>query len=118
MDFLYSDGENYHFMDPETFEQIEVPENVLGDAKNYLLEQMNCEILFYNGKVVSVQVPNFVTLEITYTEPGLKGDTTNMPFKPAKMETEHEMQVPLFCEIGDKIKIDTRENKYVERIKA
>ena len=117
MNYLYNDGENFHFMDPESYEQVEIPADTLGATKNYLLEQMNCQILFYNGKAVSVTAPNFVTLEIIYTEPGLKGDTTNMPFKTAKLETEFEMQVPLFCEIGDKVKIDTREDKYIERIK-
>jgi len=117
MDYLYNDGENYHFMDPESFEQIEVPADVVGDQKNYMLEQMKCNVMFYNGKAVTIDVPNFVELEITYTEPGLKGDTTNMPFKPATFETGFEMNVPLFCEIGDKIKLDTRENKYIERIK-
>ncbi|MCB0280406.1 MAG: elongation factor P [Calditrichaeota bacterium] len=115
MQYLYNDGNHYHFMHPETFEQIEVSEEALGDTVKYLLEQTMCSILFYNGKAISVSLPNFVILEITYTEPGLKGDTSNMPFKTAQLETGHEIQVPLFCEIGDKIRIDTRDNKYIER---
>ena len=117
LQYLYNDGASWHFMHPESFEQFEIETDSVGDAKRFLLEQMNCAVVFYNGKPISVELPNFVELEVTYTEPGLKGDTTSMPFKTAKLETEYEIQVPLFIEIGDKVKIDTREDKYIERVK-
>lgn len=117
LQYLYNDGNSWHFMDPESFEQYEISTDSVGDAKRYLLEQMNCGVVFYNGKPISVELPNFVELEVVYTEPGLKGDTSNMPFKTAKLETEYEVQVPLFIEIGDKVRIDTREDKYIERVK-
>lgn len=113
--YLYSDANSYFFMDQENYEQTGIPKEVLGDAVNFLLEEMVIEVMFYNGVAIGVSLPNFVELKITYTEPGARGDTTNTPFKSATMETGWEMQVPMFCEIGDTIKIDTRDNKYVER---
>jgi elongation factor P len=118
MQYLYNDGAVYHFMNPESYEQIELTEEKISDAKKYLQEQIICTVMFYNEKVLTITLPNLVILEITYTEPGLKGDTSNMPFKNAVLETGATFQVPLFCEIGDKIRIDTREDKYIERIKA
>lgn len=118
MQYLYNDGNNYNFMNQETYDQVDIEKSVLADTVNFLLEQAVVEVMFYNGKAIGVSIANFVELEITYTEPGVKGDTTNTPFKNATMETGYEMMVPMFCEIGDKIKIDTRDGKYVERVKA
>jgi elongation factor P len=117
MQYLYNDGSSYNFMNQETFDQLEIPKEVLDTSVNYLLEQAVCTVMTYNGKPIGINIDNFVNLEITYTEPGVKGDTTNTPFKNATMETGFEMMVPMFCEIGDRVKVDTRDGKYVERVK-
>lgn len=115
MQFLYQIDGEYNFMNQETFEQIVMNEEELGDAVNYLVEEMVIQVLMYEERPVGVELPNTVIREITYTEPGLKGDTIGRATKPATINTGYQLQVPLFCEIGDKIKIDTRTGEYIER---
>jgi len=116
MQFLYMSDDEYNFMDNETFEQIAFRADDLGDALNYLIEEMTLDILFYEGKPVGVEVPRTVERAVTYTEPGLRGDTTGKVTKPATIETGYELQVPLFVNIGDVIRIDTRTGEYMERV--
>lgn len=115
--FLYNDGENYIFMDLETYEQTAVAEDIIGDGKLYLLDGMEADIQFHDDEVIAVNLPTHVVLEVKYTEPGFKGDTSSGATKTAELETGLSVNVPLFIEIGDKIKIDTRDNSYVERSK-
>jgi len=115
--FSYSDGQLYHFMDQNTFEMIPMSEDIIGqDQLNYLKENMECEGLVHEGKVLSVELPSFVELEVTETDPGLKGDTAQGGTKPATLETGAVVQVPLFVEIGDVVKVDRREDKYLTRV--
>lgn len=118
MEYSYNDGDLYYFMDPETFDMLPVNKDVLGDAFRFVKENMMCNILSYKGNVFAVESPNFVELEITETDPGFKGNTATNTLKPAILETGAEIRIPLFIEIGDKIKIDTRTGEYLERVKA
>ncbi len=113
MQYLYSDGDLYYFMDSETYEQIPINANVLGD--NFVKENMECKVLSYKGSVFGVEPPNFVELEITKTEPGIKGDTATNTLKPATVETGAEVRVPLFINEGERIRVDTRTGEYMER---
>ena len=106
----------YVFMDAE-YNQYEVDKDSLGDAVNYLEDGMPCEVVFYNGKAISVELPNSAVREIIYTEPAVRGDTSGKVMKPAKISTGFELPVPLFCDIGDKIEIDTRTAEYRNRVK-
>ncbi|HYG32292.1 MAG TPA: elongation factor P, partial [Methylophilaceae bacterium] len=106
----------YVFMDEE-YNQYEVEAENMGDALNFLEDGMQCEAVFYNGKAISVDLPNSVVREITYTEPAVKGDTSGKVMKPAKISTGYELAVPLFCSTGDKIEIDTRTGEYRNRVK-
>ncbi|AOF83461.1 translation elongation factor P [Methyloversatilis sp. RAC08] len=106
----------YTFMDGD-YNQYEVDAENMGDALNYVEDGMACEVVFYEGRAISVELPNSVVREITYTEPGVKGDTSGKVLKPAKINTGFEVSVPLFCEIGDKIEIDTRTGEYKNRVK-
>ena len=115
MQYLYNDGDLYYIMDEETFEQIPINADQLGDAVGYLKEGMSLQVSSYNGKVVSVDLPITVDLEVIDTSPGFKGDTVTAGNKPAKMETGITIQVPLFINTGDTIKVDTRDGSYVER---
>ena len=115
MQFLYETDGEYNFMDQESFEQITLSTEDLGDAVNFLEEEMIIQVLMYEGTPVGVELPNTVIREVTYTEPGLKGDTIGRATKPATVSTGYELQVPLFVAIGDKIKIDTRTGEYIER---
>ena len=115
MQFLYESDGDYNFMDQETFEQIALTAEDLGDAVNFLEEEMIIQVLMYEGRPVGVELPNTVIREITYTEPGLKGDTIGRATKPATIANGYSLQVPLFVVIGDKIKIDTRTGEYIER---
>lgn len=115
MQFLYMDGESYVFMDNESYEQIEVSAAKLDGAEKYLIENMDCEVAFYQGEIIDLEVPNAVILEVVETEPGIKGDTTSGGTKPAKMQTGITVNVPFFINEGDKIKVDTRNGTYVER---
>jgi len=118
MEYSYKDGNLYYFMDTETFELEPIDESVLGDNFKFVKENMPCTILSYKGKVFSVEPPTFVELEVTETEPGFKGDTATNVLKPAVVETGAEVRVPLFIEVGDRIRIDTRTGEYLERAKG
>ncbi len=107
----------YVFMDAE-YNQFEVEKESMGDAVNYIDDGMPCEVVFYNGKAISVDMPNSVVREITYTEPAVRGDTSGKVLKPAKIATGYEVSVPLFCETGEKIEIDTRTGEYRNRVKG
>lgn len=115
MEYLYNDGELYHFMDVETYEQITLTMDQLGDALKFVKENNVVKMLSHGNAVFGVEPPLFVELEITHTEPGFKGDTSTGATKPATVETGATVYVPLFVEIGDKIKIDTRTGEYLSR---
>jgi len=115
--YSYSDGQLYHFMDQNTFEMIPVGGDMIGDDQlKYLKENMECEGLVHDGNVISVELPNFVELEVTQTDPGLRGDTAQGGTKPATLETGAVVQVPLFVETGELIRVDRREDKYLTRV--
>ena len=116
MQYLYNDGGLYYLMDNATYEQIPLNEEQLGDALKYIKENMNVTVLSFKGKVFNVEPPMFVELEVTYTEPGFSGNTTTTSGKPATLENGLEISVPLFVNIGDIIRIDTRTGEYMERI--
>ena len=118
MEYLYNDGDLYYFMDSETYEQLPISPNVLGDNFRFVKENMVCKVLSYKGNVFGIEPPNFVELQVTETEPGVKGDTATNVTKPATLETGAEVKVPLFINEGDKIKIDTRTGEYLERAKG
>lgn len=114
--YSYTDGQLYYFMDQETFEMIPLSEDVIGeDQLRYLKENMECEGLVHNDRIISVELPYFVELEIVETDPGVRGDTAQGGTKPAKLETGAVVQVPLFLNEGDVIRVDRREDKYLER---
>ena len=115
MQYLYNDGDLYYFMDKETFEQEPINEKVLGDSFRFVMENMDCKVLAYKGKVYGVEPPSFVELEITQTDPGFKGDTATNVTKPAKTESGAEIRVPLFINEGDKVRINTTTGEYMER---
>ena len=115
MQYLYVDGGLYYFMDNETYENVPISENLLGDAFKFIKENMNVKVLSFKGSVFGVEPPFFVELEITKTDPGLKGDTATNTLKPAILETGAEIRVPLFINEGDRIRIDTRTGEYMER---
>lgn len=116
MQYLYNDGELYYFMDNETYEQLPINKEEVEEAIQYIKENDNAIIRFYEGKAFEVVAPNFVELLITHTEPGVKGDTATGATKPATLETGATLNVPLFINIGDKIKIDTRTGEYLSRV--
>ena len=116
MQYLYADGELYNFMNQETYDQVALNKDIIGDALKFVKENEVCKVVSYNGSVFSVEPPLFVELEITETEPGFKGDTAQGANKPATVETGATVYVPLFVEIGDKIKIDTRTGEYLSRV--
>ena len=115
MEYTYSDGELYHFMDSETYEDVPISASELGDNFKFVKENMVCKVLSYKGKVFGVEPPNFVELEVTETDPGFKGDTATNATMPAVLETGAEIRVPLFIDIGEIIRIDTRTGEYMER---
>jgi len=116
MQYLYTENGIYHFMDEENFEQIALNTSQLGDAINYMKENMSLELSSYRGDLIGVELPITVELEITQTEPGFKGDTATSGTKSAKLETGVTIQVPLFINQGDVIKVDTRNGTYLERV--
>ena len=116
MQYLYNDGDMYYFMDNETYEQLPLTKEELGDTLNYLTDNMQVKVISFKGKVFGIEPPLFVELEITYTEPGFKGDTSTGASKPATTQNGYVVNVPLFVEIGDKIRIDTRTGEYMERV--
>jgi len=116
MQYLYNDGDLYYFMDEENFEQMPLTASQLGDALNYLKEGMSLEVLNYKGELVGVEMPTAVELRVVETGPGFKGDTATAGNKPAKLETGIIIQVPLFINNGDIVKVDTRTGEYLERV--
>ncbi len=117
MQYLYSDGEFWHFMQPESFEQFAADETAMADAAKWLKGEEICLVTLWNNEPISVAAPNFVELVITETDPGLKGDTAQGGVKPATLETGAVVRVPLFVEEGEIIRVDTRSNEYASRVK-
>ena len=117
MQFLYNDG-TFHFMDSSTYDQVELQADDVGNAANFLLENMEVSIAFYKGRALGVTLPNFINLEVTETAPGERGNTVTGASKPATVSTGYTVNVPLFIDTGDLLKIDTRTGEYVERAKA
>jgi elongation factor P len=117
MQFLYREGDQYYMMDNETFEQLMLTEEHVGDARLYLTENMDVNILFFNQQPVAVEGPTFVELLVAQTEPGVRGDTASGGTKPAVLESGATIQVPLFINEGDRVKVDTRTGTYIERVK-
>jgi len=118
MSYLYNDGTSYVFMDTATFDQLEVDPAIVGDAKNFLLENGEAMVATNEGRVLYIEMPASVELEITYTEPGVVGDSATGRTKPATVETGHEIQVPLFINQGERVKVDTRDSSYLGRVKS
>ena len=114
--YLYSDGDLYNFMDTETFEQIALSAENVGDSLKFVKENDECKLCSYQGEVFAIEPPMFAELEVTETEPGVKGDTATGANKPATVETGAQVNVPLFVETGDKIQIDTRTGEYLKRV--
>ncbi|MBP2640851.1 MAG: efp [Firmicutes bacterium] len=115
MQYLYASDDQYNFMDNETFEQIALTQAQLGDATKFLKENMSIGIMFFQETIIGVDVPNSVELTVIETDPGIRGDTATGGTKPAKLETGHVVKVPLFINIGDVLRIDTRSGEYLER---
>ena len=116
MEYSYNDGDLYYFMDPETYDQLPVNASDLGDNFKFVKEGMICRILSYKGNVFGIEPPTFVELEVTATEPGVRGDTATNVTKPATLETGVEVRVPIFVNEGDVIRVDTRTGEYMERV--
>jgi elongation factor P len=116
MQFLYKDGDDFVFMDTESYDQMTVTPAALGDAADYLVEQAMAIIAYYNGEIITVEIPASAELVITDTEPGVQGDRVSGARKPATLETGKVIQVPLFVNVGDKVKVDTRTGDYVTRV--
>ncbi len=117
MEYLYAEGEHFVFMDRETYEQIHIDADVLGDDSQWLIDNLVVDVLLFNEKPVGVELPTFVEMQITHCEPGVRGDTATGASKPATMSTGAVIQVPLFINEGEWLKVDTRTGEYVERIK-
>ena len=115
MQYLYRDGDSLVFMDTESYEQTPISEEGVGEARHLLKENTNVEVLFWNSKPINIELPAFVDLEVTKSDPGLKGDTSSSTTKPATLETGAEIQVPLFIKEGDILRVDTRTGEYAER---
>ena len=118
MQYLYSDTDSHFFMDNQTFEQVSVLHNIIGKNVNFLKDGMNVDLLFDGSEILDIRLPAHVNLKVVETEPGIKGNTATGATKPAKVETEYLVQVPLFVAEGDIIKIDTRTGEYIERLKS
>ena len=116
MQYLYHDGTDYVFMDSQDYDQVNISAELVGDAANYMLENQDLQISFHEGTPLSVELPPSVELTITHTEPGLQGDRSTGGSKPATLETDYEIQVPLFLEEGVKVKVDTRTGDYLGRV--
>ncbi len=117
MQYLYNQGDEYHFMDTENYEQLFLNSEQLGDNRSFLIDNMEVEVLFYDNNPIDITLPMFVNLEVTKADPWAKGDTSGNDTKPVTVETGYELQVPPFVEEGDKIQIDTRTGDYVTRVK-
>jgi elongation factor P len=118
MQYLYNDESGYHFMDQQSYEQVAIPGDTLADEARFLKENLEVQVLFFEDTPISISLPNFVELQVTETEPGVKGDTVSGARKPATLETGAVINVPLFIERGEKLRIDTRSGEYVERVKG
>ena len=118
MQYLYNDGNSYVFMDVQNFDQLEISPEIVGNASNFLLEQQEVVVATNEGRVLFIELPASVELTVTFTEPGLAGDSATGRTKPATLETDHEIQVPLFINQGEKIKVDTRDSSYMGRVKS
>jgi elongation factor P len=118
MQYLYKEGDHYYFMDNQTFEQIVVNEETLGEAKNFLIENLNVTVLMFKEKAIGVELPNFVNLRVIKTETWVKGDTSRADYKPATVETGYSLRVPPFIEEGEVITVDTRTGDYSTRVKG
>ncbi len=116
MQYLYKDGDDFVFMDPDTYDQVHITAAVVGDAAKYLLENQTATVARHDGEPLYVELPAAVVLEISYTEPGLQGDRSTGGTKPATLETGTEIQVPLFLETGTKVRVDTRDGSYLGRV--
>jgi elongation factor P len=116
MQFLYKDDNGYNFMNQSNFEQVSLSEDEVGESKNYLIENLDCVLMYFNGKPIAVDVPNSVTLKVTKTDPNFKGNTVTGATKPATLETGHVVHVPMHISEGDMLKVDTRTGEYVERV--
>jgi elongation factor P len=117
MQFLYREGDSFYMMDNETYEQLALTSEQLGDGVLYLIENLNLKVLFFNQQPMAVEIPNFVELTVAQAEPGVKGDTASGGTKPATLESGAVIQVPLFINEGDQVKVDTRTGTYIERVK-
>jgi elongation factor P len=118
MQYLYNDGSSYVFMDVQSYDQIEVAPELMGDSANFLLENQEVIVATNEGRVLFIELPASVELVVTFTEPGLAGDSATGRTKPATVETGHEIQVPLFINQGEKVKVDTRDSSYMGRVKS
>ena len=118
MQYLYNDGTSYVFMDVATYDQLEVPPEIVGEAQNFLLENQEAIVATNEGRVLYIELPASVELLVEYTEPGLQGDRSTGGTKPARLETGHEINVPLFITTGEKIKVDTRDSSYLGRVNS
>lgn len=115
MTFLYADGDTFHFMDQKNYEQVEISREFLGDSANYLLPDTNCDVVFWKSRPHTVSIPQHVELKVSHCEPGVRGDTATNVTKPATLETGVTVNVPLFINVGDTLKIDTESGSYIER---
>ncbi len=118
MQYLYNDGNSYVFMDTGTYDQLEIAPEIVGNAANFLLENQEAIVATNEGRVLFIEMPASVELQVTFTEPGLAGDSATGRTKPATLETGHEIQVPLFISQGEKVKVDTRDSSYLGRVKG
>lgn len=116
MQYLYMDGDDYIFMDNDNYEQLTISRESMGDGVKWLKENMNIQVLMYQNEIMGIEMPNFVELEVVDTEPGVKGDTATGATKAARLETGASVQVPLFVNTGDRLRIDTRTGEYMERV--
>lgn len=116
MQYLYNQGDDFYFMDTKNFEQTFISEKVLGEQRSFLKENVNASVLFYNGKALGISLPNSVDLKVIKCDPGARGDTVSGALKPATLETGYTVNVPLFINEGDVLKIDTRDGKYLTRV--
>lgn len=116
LQYLYQSGEIYHFMDQDNYEEVAISRDCLGDTVRFLKENLDVSAYFYKDEILNISLPNFIEFEIKHTEPGIKGDTAKSGGKPAQISTGATIQVPLFINTGDKIKVDTRSGNYVERV--
>jgi elongation factor P len=116
MQYLYREADSFVFMDTTTYDQVNIQTSTIGDSADFMPENTNVEVLFFNGRAVGVTLPNFIEQAITETEPGFKGDTSTGATKPAKISTGAQVNVPLFINVGDVVRIDTRSGEYLERL--